>query len=204
MWLHQRKDAIATPPACGYPHRLRETKPNCAVDTKPRNAGTADECQSFHAMKCIIPRDHHAAASRGHTLPSSRPHPQRTRSVKGLAYVSHNSSAANPTDLCHHLTHTCIAATVGVRAACFESERVEQRPVRPSSQYRRGISKPTGEPLSIRDECIRPSGPACAASNIVRVPRSSHTIAAPLSVTRAARHQRPKHPAAESSASRPN
>ena len=101
--------------------------------------------------------------------------------------------------------HTYVHShNVGVRAACFESERVEQRPVRPSSQYRRCISKPTGEPLSIRDECIRPSGPACAASNIVRVPRSSHTIAAPLSVTRAARHQRPKHPAAESSASRPN
>ena len=35
-----------------------------------------------------------------------------------------------------------------------------------------------GEPLSIRDECIRPSGPACTAPNIVRVPWSSHTIAA--------------------------
>ena len=72
----KEKDATATPrSACRYPHRLSETKPNCTVDTKPRNAGTADDCQSFHAVKCIIPRDHHAAASRGHTLPSSRPHP---------------------------------------------------------------------------------------------------------------------------------
>ena len=47
----KEKDAAATPPACRYPHRLSETKPNCTVDTKPRNAGTAGECQSFHAMR---------------------------------------------------------------------------------------------------------------------------------------------------------
>ena len=130
----KEKDATATPPACRYPHCVSETKPNCTVDTKPRNAGNADECQRFRAMKCIIPRDHHAAASRGHTLLSSRPHLQRTRSVKGLVYVSHNSSAANPTDLCHHLTHTCIAATLACeRRASSQNEWSKDLSVRARS-----------------------------------------------------------------------
>ena len=81
------------------------------------------------------------------------------------------------------------------RVSCFSSQQARARP---SSQHSRGLSKPFGRPPPIRDERDRLSRLTCAASTAVRVPRSSHPIMASLSVTRAARHQRQKHPTAKS------